>query len=439
MRSRADSPLHERRATLELGLRVVALVAVAAWIANAARPAVTRRDAVRGASLAAALPRWTMGEGARVDSVRVQLDTVPEAVNRAWLAALRGAGVGVSWWGPDIPDVALETYPPSDPAGGTVAIIGSRQAGPRILSDALGPVDTVAGGGASAVVRLASVEGGLTVKGGVANQPARADASAMEAPRRVLVTGAAGWEPKFVVAALEERGWLVDADLSVTPDRDVRQGGATTMLDTSRYAAVVLMDSAAAERARGVEQFVRAGGGVVLAGDANLATRIATMVAWRAGKRQAAPLGTLAGDTSWRGLSRVPLDIPSDRRAIVLEQRGGYPVVAARRHYAGRVVGVGYDQTWRWRMAGDDSRLAHRDYWSRIVSSVALRPASTRSDVHTGAAPLAELNEALGPSASIGRALPVNLSPAVASNVLGFVILLSLLAEWLLRRSRGAR
>ena len=133
----------------------------------------------------------------------------------------------------------------------------------RVVSDALGPLDTV--GSALGAVRLASVEGNVTVTAG--RQHARAYAPASERPRRVFVSGGAGWEAKFVIAALEERGWTVDADLFVGPDRDVRQGAAAP-LDTARYSAVVLLDSTAAERARGVERFARAGGGVVLAGDA---------------------------------------------------------------------------------------------------------------------------------------------------------------------------
>jgi hypothetical protein len=255
------------------------------------------------------------------------------------------------------------------------------------------------------------------------------------------VAGAAGWEAKFVVAALEESGWTVDARLFVGPGQDVVQGGgARAGLDTSRHAAVVLLDSAAAEQTRGVEQFVRSGGGVVLAGDANRASRVASLVAWRAGKRETAPLGTLPGDTTWRGLSRLPLDTIAPRRAVVLETRNGRPVVAARRHYSGRVAGVGYDQTWRWRMAGGDNGLVeHREWWSRVVASVAARPALVGTGVTTSAAPLASLYDVLGPPAPEARALPVALSPGLLANVLGLMCLAALLTEWLLRRSRGAR
>jgi hypothetical protein len=376
-----------------------------------------------------------------VDSVQVHLDTVPDAASAAWLAALRGAGVGVSWTGPSIEAVALETYPAADPAGGVFVLTSAPALVARVLSDALGPIDTVRGGGAAEPIasRVASVEGDVTLTSGI--QPARASVASGGAARRVFVSGAAGWEAKFVVAALEESGWTVDARLFVAPGRDVFQGGGERAgLDTSRHAAVVLLDSAAAERARGVQQFARAGGGVVLAGDANRARRVSGIVAWRAGKRETAPLGTLPGDTSWRGLSRLPLDTDAERRAIALESRNGKPVVAARRHYAGRVAGVGYDQTWRWRMAGGDNALVeHREWWSRVVASVAARPALDRDSVTTGAAPLASLYDVLGPPAATARALPVTLSPGMLSSVLGLVCLTALLAEWMLRRARGAR
>src|SRR5262245_43828251 len=118
MRSPAD------RVRLERVLRVVAILALAGWVANALRPAA-RRDVASEASLPQALARWTRSE--RVDSVHVELDTVPDAAHTAWLAALRGAGVGVSWAGPRIPALALETFAAAEPVGGTI-VLGSAAA-----------------------------------------------------------------------------------------------------------------------------------------------------------------------------------------------------------------------------------------------------------------------------------------------------------------------
>ncbi len=434
------------RQRVERVLRVVALASLALWILNAARPRMggSRRDVATDRSVIEALPRWT--RAASLDSVHVQLDTVLDATSLAWLAALRGAGARVSWGGPwggaSISDVALETYPAADPAGGVFVLTSASPRTTRFLADDLGPFDTLAG--PTAPVRLASVAGAVTLTAD--RQPARAEVASLAAPRRVFVTGAAGWEAKFVVAALEESGWRVDAHLFVAPDHDVLQG-ARAALHTSRYAAVVLLDSAGAESARGVDAFVRAGGGVVLAGDASRASRVAGLVAWRAGIREVAPLGTMPGDTAWRGMSRVPLDtlatgVRAGRRFVALERRSGRPIVAARRHYAGRVVAVGYDQTWRWRMAGGDAGPdAHRSWWSRAVASVAMRtPAvTTVGAAPTGAAPRALLYDVLGPPMDSVRVPAAPVSRAAIANVLGLLFLASLLAEWLLRRSRGAR
>jgi len=255
----------------------------------------------------------------------------------------------------------------------------------------------------------------------------------------VFVAGAAGWEAKFVIASLEERGWNVDARLAVMPGHDIRQGPRAP-LDTARYAAVILLDSSAAEATTGVERFVRDGGGLVLAGSANTASRITPLVAWRARERQAAPLGTQPSDSAWRGLSRVPFDTLPDRRALSLERRDGKLLVAARRYYGGRVMAVAYDQTWRWRMmAGDSGPAEHGGWWSRVVGSVAGRPYTPGQRLTTGASPIVALHAALGAPSAPAGAMPAGLPVSALAHVLGGFVLAALLAEWLLRRSRGAR
>jgi hypothetical protein len=414
-------------------LRITGLVALALWIANAARPRVSPREDVRGGQLAAALPRLTR---TAVDSVHVELDSVPDAATSAWLAAFRGAGVGVSWTARAIPPIAVETYAAADPSRATLVLASAPAL--SVVSDELGPVDTLPASARPAALRLAAVEGDITLHAG--DQPARATVPLRGSPRRVFVAGGAGWESKFVVAALEESGWTVDARLFVGPGMDVLQGAAVRAgLDTSRHAAVVLLDSAAAEQVRGTVEFVRTGGGVVLAGDASRARRVASLVAWNAGKREAAPLGTLPGDSAWRGTSRIPLDTMTDRLAIALETRAGRPIVSARRHFAGRVIGVGYDQTWRWRMAGGENAPAeHRDWWSRIIAAVAATPVSTAHSA-AGSAPLASLYHTLGAPAISPRAPPITWPAGLVSSLLGALCLVTLLAEWFSRRSRGAR
>jgi hypothetical protein len=114
--------------------------------------------------------------------------------------------------------------------------------------------------------------------------------------------------------------------------------------------------------------------------------------------------------------------------------------VAGRRVEAGRVVQLGYDETWRWRLGGGAQAVdAHRAWWSALVSSVAHRAVVALSrDPRDDDAPLARLVDALGvPSASAGstatgaRWVP---SPALLFALVGAL----LLAELASRRLRGA-
>src|SRR5690606_21527227 len=123
---------------------------------------------------------------------------------------------------------------------------------------------------------------------------------------------------------------------------------------------------------------------------------------------------------------------------------GDRVAVAARRVGAGRVVQLGYEETWRWRMTGPDGAPdAHRARWGALVSAAAYAPEST---VVAGApamqplddAPVARLIAALGPpgeepAASAGTAASRGVPPWL------FVVIAALLlVEWLSRRARGA-
>ena len=423
------------RSRAERLLGFLGIAAIVLWTVNALVPRVSQPPAETVSDLPAQLPRWTRAHAPR--AVHVRLDTIPDAATAHWLAAMSRAGTAVSWDG-SVPALALEVFRSAAPAGDLV-ILAATPDGPGVLRDGLGAVDTLRAGAAS--VRLASVHDGVTLQAGEsrvrASEPAPRD-DAGGSSKSVFVAGLASWEVKFVIDALEADGWRVDARLFVAPGIDVVQGRGRASLDTGRHAAVVLMDSAGAETVRGVESFVRRGGGVVLAGTANQSRRVASLAGWRAGAREVAPLGTPAGDTAWRGLSREPLTLASPGSAIALETRDGKATMAARRHHGGRVVGVGYDETWRWRMAGGANSVAeHRAWWTRIVASVAARPA--RVDMHTtGGAPAAALVATLGPPSPApapGRGLPRD---AIA-RLLGLIAFGALLAEWLLRRARGAR
>src|SRR5690606_41870804 len=96
-------------------------------------------------------------------------------------------------------------------------------------------------------------------------------------------------------------------------------------------------------------------------------------------------------------LAPVPLRgaLPSS-----LARRGDDAAAAAWRVGEGKVIQVGYLDTWRWRLAGagDDTMAELRAWWAAMVSSGAYAP---RFPIHVAAAPeptpLASHVAALGP------------------------------------------
>jgi hypothetical protein len=149
--------------------------------------------------------------------------------------------------------------------------------------------------------------------------------------------------------------------------------------------------------------------------------------------------GTHAFDAADPVTAMAVYPLESPRSDIVrLTTRGALLTSAARREGAGRVLQVGFDETWRWRMqGGTDAVAAHRAWWSRMVGSVAATPLVVDAAASSAeGAPLARLIGALGPAttveplASAPRRLPAWLLP---------LLLICLLAEWGSRRWRGAQ
>jgi len=434
---------------LERVLRAAAIVLLAVGLWRFTRP-VTPAEAVAeeagSSALADALARWTTRP---VGAVYARFDSTPDDETRAWLAALRGAGARVGWGGDSLVPTALALSPVRDPAGG-VRVAVAAPAGSRIVvRDALGVLDTLRsiGVGASLVtpasgdVLLAAVD--RSVAGAAHTDSLRIG--------RVLVLGRVGWESKFVIAALEERGWAVSARLALAPDRDVLQG-ADVALDTSRFAAVVALDASAARDGPRIARFVRAGGGLVVVGEAAAVPALAVLAAGPLADRDAGVVGALPVNDPRRGLALTAVArLRPD--AIALEQRPDESVaVAARRVGVGRVVQVGYDDTWRWRMSGGAGAPdAHRAWWSRIVAAAAYAPGVARSTSATASepddgavstldpAPVAQLVAALGPSSP----RPAHARPGRDTRLphwLPFVLAaLALLGEWASRRLRGQR
>ncbi|MEO8879875.1 MAG: hypothetical protein ABI446_05715, partial [Gemmatimonadaceae bacterium] len=270
-------------------------------------------------------------------------------------------------------------------------------------------------------------------------QHTRAAAPDSLLPRQAIVLGRAGWEGKFITAALEERGWKVSSRLRVGPNVFVTQG-TPLALDTAHASVVIALDSSAAAYASAIASFERNGGGVVLAGDAPLAAGLRALATGKAGTRVVAASLSFASAAPRRALGFFPI-VSLANDAVALESRDGRIIAAARRAGAGRVVQLGYDETWRWRLAGGgNAPAAHRDYWSAVVSAAAYRaatPIASAGVQNADAAPLASLYADLGaPTPAVAAALRV--TPGLRWWMFAVLALL-LLAEWGSRRLRGAR
>lgn len=507
------------RVWAERALRATALaaVALAAWRRlQPAPPSAAARPAVADArALPAALARWTAAAPPRAHAA---LDALPDDTTRAWLAALAAAGTPVTWNARRAPALAVEATPVADPAGGVRIRVAAPAGADPALADALGPLadapdapgpgaaaraaTDARGPAATTVVRTRTVPdaaGALAaaVDGG------RARAAIPAAPRlgEIVLLGRAGWEARFVAAALEERGWTVRARLAVAPGV-VPGAAALPALDTARVAAVVALDSSAAPLAPAIGAYVRRGGGLVLAGDAALAPALRALAPATPGPRPGvtgggapAPAGPVAAaapatpgaaasatagaSTGGASTAGAATAAPGAAPAVASPPAGGAPLGAppagvpivrpllapradavplgggwARRVGAGRVVQVAAEESWPLRLsptADVDGPAAHRAYWASAVAAAAYAPtpaAPSSADGIGGApsldpAPLATVVAALGPESPAPVAPSADAPGDAPSRVPGDAWLLgaalgALLAEVASRRLRGA-
>jgi hypothetical protein len=412
---------------------LLALLALALWRSlhpAATGPRVVHTD-VRG------LPRG-LAEASRspdVTALRVAMDSVPGRAALAWLRALPPAGLAVQWHGGPAP-LAVQVERTREPESRTRVLVAADSGVAVALADSAGVLDSVRGSRRGAMLEAPALVG--AVRAAVGRHAAVAPASDARPPRAVLVLGRAGWEARFVSAALEEAGWTVRARLPAAPGVTVADAGVLP-LDTSRYAVVVALDSTARDLAGPIARFVGQGGGAVLAGEANDLPAVGALAPARAGGRQP---GRILLDAD----SVTPADLPL--RALValradavrLEAVPGGAAVAVRRAGMGRVASVGYDETWRWRMLGGASGpAAHRGWWSRTVGLVA--PEQSAAPGGPDAAPRATLVDALGPPTPAPPRAPR--APARTRKPLPLLLLAlvvaALLAETASRRFRGAR
>jgi len=449
MPSRASAAAAPWRRHAEWALRLAVLGALAALAWQAGRPAPRHaRGVATGAEVGSALARWSVAPAP--DTLHATLDRAPSPAHRDWLRALARAGSAVTWSAPGVAPVAVTVAPVPSPRGGVRLRVAAPNGARVALADAAGALGSVTAAGAGGSARLQAPVG--TVRAAVGRSGARTTLVDSVVLRRVLVLGRAGWEAKFTVAALEEDGWAVDARLAVAPGVTVGQGRATS-LDTSAYAAVVALDSTAAPYAARIARFVRQGGGAVLAGRVAELSALAGLAPGGVGRAEGGVAGALLSAAPRRGLALSPL-VRLKADAVPLERRGAAVAAAARRAGAGRVVQLGYAETWRWRMlGGGDAPAAYREWWSRVVGSAAYAPTVPRAagagartptaaniapDTAPDAAPYARAVAELGPplavapvaSAADARDVPWWLFPLIAA---------ALLTEWTSRRFRGAR
>lgn len=425
----------EIRGTLELALRAtsIAILGWMLWLSlDSGRPELA--VSAHSANLASALRDWSSA-GVAPDRVAIRLDSTPSRVERDWMRALGHSGSSVSWSG-NLPASAVAVHPVASPRGGLTVLVAAPSANRVTIEDELGLIEGATAAGGGALFGVPSAVGRVLAK--VGSTRARAVTADSIRLGRVLVLGNAGWESKFVTSALEEAGWKVDAVMRVAPSVAVTQG-ALSVIDTSRYSAVVALDGSAVSQSSEIRRYVASGGGLVLGGATGSLDAFASLRAGVAGRVQTpSVLDAQPGSTTLESLSLLP--IGSLRRdAVRLDVRRGATAAAARRHGSGRVVQQGYIDTWRWRMSGgDNAPAAHREWWTRLVSSVAYAPIVRSADETADNAPNARLIEALGPpsrpSASLATA-----AGSISLWLLFAILSISLLGEWASRRLRGLR
>jgi hypothetical protein len=303
-----------------------------------------------------------------------------------------------------------------------------------LLADTLGTLDSTRASGDGVRGYIPRFRGTVdAIVGPVAARAARRDSLEL---RRLLVIGAAGWEAKFTVAALEERGWNVDAHIIVSPKGDVHQGKIAD-IDTAQYAAVLAIDSTAGRYGDRIASFVREGGGLVLWSPAARARGLAAIAPGMPGTLIQDD-GDVPPDSAPRSaLELTPITSPGTD-AVVLERRGDNVALAARRVGRGRVLETGYTDSWRWRMAGGADALArHRDWMAGIVALVAGSGHHPVSAAPSDVAPLVTLIDRLGPS--VASMQTTSLDPSVLARWVFGIVCAALLIEWLSRRIRGTK
>jgi len=427
----------ETRGRIEAVLRAVS-IGIIAWMLWLSLDHGRTESAVgaRSATLSRGLHDWTRS-GIAPDRISVQLDSVPAPRQRDWLAALRSSGSKVSWNG-SLPAVGLEIQPVAAPGGGYNVLVGAPTGSAVVVADEVGALDTVRAGAGGVRMAIPSAAGVVTAEAG--GTTARANLPDSLRIRNVLVIGGADWESKFVIAALEEDGWKVVAQTHLAPGVSVSQGSVNP-IDTSRYSAVIALDRSASAYGSEIVRYAASGGGVILGASAAGMESLAPLRAGSSGRIDApSAIESEPGSVTLQSLSVAPV-VAMRGDAVALDRRKGIVSVAARRYSGGRIVQLGYLDTWRWRMSGGASSVAdHRKWWTNAVAGVAYAPSSPlEGKPPVDDAPIARLFESLGSPSAAANVLLASTAASVSLWWLFAILSLSLLAEWVSRRTRGVR
>ncbi|MYA10866.1 MAG: hypothetical protein F4Z32_05260 [Gemmatimonadetes bacterium] len=442
-RERAAAASIRRRHRLRIGLERTAHLAALALIAlliGHALYAQRARPSLRaeGLEVGEALARWSTSVNPR--RIHAAIDSVPAPSVRDWLAALPGAGTEAGWDGETPARSALSVEPVADPRKPSRVWVATSPGARVQLSDELGAVDSASVDGHGAVFVLPRLEGPIqaTLDGQELTTNALRDSVSIKS---ALVVGMAGWEGKFIAAALEEHGWEVDARFAVAPSGDVEQGPAQIRLDTARYSFVVAMDSVIRRYADRLPRYVSQGGGLIVLGEASSVPGMEALLPARWGiPTRPVDFRPETADDPRRSFALGDL-YNLKRGAIALEMRDDDVAVAGWRVGDGRVIQVGYLDTWRWRMAGldEDAVEDHRLWWAALASGVAHAPRFDRAVAgEVEPTPRATLIETIGTPAPAELELASILDdPRLLPLLFGAAVGLLFLG-WMSRRLRGA-
>lgn len=386
------------RVALERGAHLLGFAIIAWLLFDALREKPDQRVELASPDLLSEeLVRWSTT--ATPALVHLQLARSIPPLQREWLAALTATGTSLSWEGDSIPPLAVAIEPLADPAGRTHIQVAAPTGSTVVLENEMGVVDTATAGVAGArFVTYYSIP-----QVGVRTGPALAVAMQRDslALGRILVVGRAGWEGSMVAGTLEERGWKVDVRLALSPKGDVVQGEPIRRLEPARYAAVVMLDTTSLLEPAQLVRYVREGGGLIVTARTGALPALAPLRVARNGRAipSVEPFDTTLAEPR-RSLALNSLILADG--ALPLERRDDLVAVAARRVERGRVIALGYDETWRWRMGGGGTALQeYRDWWAGLVAAVAYaEPQPIPADRAPDEAPLASLVQFLGPAST---------------------------------------